>query len=317
MPERMHKIERVDAALGGEEVDRPPFSIWYHFGDQHLDGKAHAETEYNFYRHYDLDFLKVMNDYEYPRPDGLYDVEKPEDWHRLVTVNPWEYAGYREQLVAMRELSKKLAGEAYFIDTIFSPWTVARNIAYKVIHRHMKENSEELLHGLDVITTNLERYVSALIEVGCSGIFLSIAGATRNYMTFSEYEKFGKPFDIRILRAAEDARFNVLHVHGSKIYFKEVSDYPVQAISWADRDGTNPSLSKARRVSNKCFMGGIDHEAFKETYLKDVEEQIKDAVKQVNRVGLIIAPGCSVKPNSYVGQIMNVRETLRRLVGRC
>ncbi len=312
--ERMTKIERVEAALKGKRVDRPPFSIWYHFGDQHLDGKAHAENEYNFYRHYELDFLKVMNDYEFPRPEGLYDIDKPEDWYKLITVNPWEYRGFKEQLIALRELSVRMSGEAYFIDTVFSPWTIARNISYKVFTKHMEQYPEEFLHGLDVITTNLERLVSAMIEVGASGIFLSIAGATKDYMTWKKYEKFGKQFDLRVLRAAEGAPFNVLHIHGSRIYFKEVCDYPVSAFSWADRDKKNPSLKHARKYTKKCLMGGIDHLSFKETYLEDTRKQIMDAIEQVKGKGLIICPGCSVKSNSYETQIRNIHRVLESLV---
>ena len=31
----MNKIERMQATLAGKPVDRPPFTIWYHFGNQH------------------------------------------------------------------------------------------------------------------------------------------------------------------------------------------------------------------------------------------------------------------------------------------
>ncbi|MBI2162738.1 MAG: uroporphyrinogen decarboxylase, partial [candidate division NC10 bacterium] len=44
----MTKIERVRAALAGKPVDRPPFSVWYHFGLQHLPGRALAEAELAF-----------------------------------------------------------------------------------------------------------------------------------------------------------------------------------------------------------------------------------------------------------------------------
>ena len=34
----MDKIQRVDRVLSGEEVDRPPVTLWYHFGVQHAGG---------------------------------------------------------------------------------------------------------------------------------------------------------------------------------------------------------------------------------------------------------------------------------------
>ena len=314
MKYRMSKLERVSAALKGEKVDRPPFSIWYHFGDQHLDGKAHAEIQVNFYRHYELDFLKVMYDYEFPRPENLYDIEHKQDWERLATYNPWERREFREQIIAIKEISRKIGSEAYIITTIFSPWTVARNIAYKVFEEHLTKFPEQVLHGLDIITTNLERFAAATIEAGANGIFYSVAGATKDLMTWENYEKFGKPFDLRILHASEGAPFNVLHIHGSNVYFEELLNYPVSAINWADRDKTNPSLKQARKLTTTCLMGGIEHLSFKETYLKDVEWQILDAVEQTTGTGLIVAPGCSVKTNTYEYQIRNIHSVLESLV---
>ncbi|HVQ61161.1 MAG TPA: hypothetical protein VMS53_03675, partial [Burkholderiales bacterium] len=67
----MNKIERVVRALKGDETDRPPFSFWYHFGLQHMAGRKYAEAQVDFYRAFDVDFIKVMNDYPYPMPSGL------------------------------------------------------------------------------------------------------------------------------------------------------------------------------------------------------------------------------------------------------
>ena len=67
----MDRIARVRAALAAEAVDRPPFTVWYHFGLQHLPPERVAEAHVEFADAYDLDWLKVMNDYGYPMPDGL------------------------------------------------------------------------------------------------------------------------------------------------------------------------------------------------------------------------------------------------------
>ena len=58
----MNKIERVRAALAGQPVDRPPFTVWYHFGNQHAPAERTAEVHLEFFEHYDLDLLKLMND---------------------------------------------------------------------------------------------------------------------------------------------------------------------------------------------------------------------------------------------------------------
>ena len=88
----MTSIERVRAALAGGRVDRPPFSIWYHFGLQHAPAERTAQAHLEFLDAYHLDWLKVMNDYSYPMPDGVETLADARDLARLrpfdVTVGP-------------------------------------------------------------------------------------------------------------------------------------------------------------------------------------------------------------------------------------
>lgn len=75
----MNKKERVEASLAGKPFDRPPVSFWYHFGTQHEGGERIAELELEFLRYYDLDYLKLMNDYYYPMPAGKTELRTAED----------------------------------------------------------------------------------------------------------------------------------------------------------------------------------------------------------------------------------------------
>jgi len=53
----MDKIERVDRVLNGEAVDRPPLTLWYHFGVQHAGGEQFAKLTLEFFNYYDFDYL--------------------------------------------------------------------------------------------------------------------------------------------------------------------------------------------------------------------------------------------------------------------
>ncbi len=86
----MNKIERVRAALAGKPVDHPPFTIWYHFGNQHAPAERAAQVHLEFLEHYDLDLLKVMNDYDYPMPHGMAVMATPADLGRLAPFDPLE-----------------------------------------------------------------------------------------------------------------------------------------------------------------------------------------------------------------------------------
>jgi hypothetical protein len=62
---RLTHKERIDRALRGEDVDRPPFSFWHHY--KRPTAQLEAQDHLEFHRRYDTDFVKVMNDFDYPR----------------------------------------------------------------------------------------------------------------------------------------------------------------------------------------------------------------------------------------------------------
>ena len=97
----MNKTERVDSVLAGRPVDRPPLSLWYHFGVQHGGGEQFAKTTLDYFNHYDFDFLKVMNDYFYPPPDGVPVIRTAADLEKLAPIPNLADTAWREQLKAL------------------------------------------------------------------------------------------------------------------------------------------------------------------------------------------------------------------------
>lgn len=167
----MNKIERVTRALKGEEVDRPPISFWYHFGLQHMPGRKHAEAQVDFYRAYDLDFLKVMNDYPYPLPRGLDAIETADDWSRLEPVGGNDGC-WSEQLSALSIIGDAIGKESPFIETIFSPWTTARRLTRAGSLTDARErHPESLLAAMGVIAESLAGYAREAVARGRRGYF--------------------------------------------------------------------------------------------------------------------------------------------------
>jgi len=67
-----HK-ERVDRALEGKDVDRPPFSFWHHFGL--TTPEAHTKATLYFHAKYRTDIVKVMSDFPYPAGYGHFLIQ--------------------------------------------------------------------------------------------------------------------------------------------------------------------------------------------------------------------------------------------------
>ena len=64
----MTKKERIQAAIAGEKPDKLPYSFWTHLPGIDLNPELLAEKTYEFYKKYDIDFIKTMN-------NGMYAIE--------------------------------------------------------------------------------------------------------------------------------------------------------------------------------------------------------------------------------------------------
>jgi len=311
----LNKIERVSSALRGAEVDRPPFSFWYHFGLQHQPGPKHAEAELDYYRAYDLDFLKVMSDYPYPLPDGIDAIATEEDWRRIEPVGPYSRC-WTEQLSALSMIDDRLGREAMFIETIFSTWTIARRLARSGSLAVARERyPETLLAAMDAISTSLAGYAKQALMRGAAGIFLSLGAATDDVMTAQEYEIWGRPFDLKILEAVRDAPFNVLHIHGRRIHFDSLLDYPVSALNWS-HFASAPSLRDGRTRSGKTVLGGVDEATASHVSAPDIGEQVDNVIREIGTRGLIVTPGCSVPTDTRERSLREVKAALERACKR-
>jgi uroporphyrinogen decarboxylase len=305
-------IERVRAALRGETVDRPPFTIWYHFGLQHAPAERAAQAHLEFFDAYHLDWLKVMNDYSYPVPAGVETLREARELTRLTPLDPTERP-LGEQLEVIAILARALRGRALVVDTVFNAWnTLRRNVVKDAMEPLMRDHPKELEVALGVVNDNLTRYALASLERGAAGIFLSVP-ATAETLTPEQYARFMRPFDLALLEALRGRTdCLIVHAHGSRLYFDEVLAYPVHAISWGDRAG-GPSLADARRRTALALVGGLDHTTFPELSAAAVREQVTSAVAAAGREKLLLAPGCAVPTYSFPELIRAARDAAARV----
>src|SRR5215471_14810372 len=283
----MTKIERVRAALSGAEVDRPPFSVWYHFGLQHAPAERTAQTHVEVFEAYNLDWLKIMNDYSYPMPRGIETVSDVRDLKRVIAFDVRQ-GSLGEQLETVRLIGQTLRGKALVVDTVFNAWnTLKRNVLKEAMGPLMQDHPTELEAALAIVNDNLIRYAIASLHGGASGIFFSVP-ATPEALTAEQYERFMRPFDLAFLEAIRPfGEFHVLHAHGKELYLDPLQEYPVHAISWADREA-GPPLTAMRKLTARALMGGIDHANFPYTSAAKIREQVRSAVAEAGARKLFV-----------------------------
>jgi uroporphyrinogen decarboxylase len=86
----------------------------------------------------------------------------------------------------------------------------------------------------------------------------------------------------------------ILHLHGEQPRFELADRYPIDAVSWEDRD-TAPSIAEGLARTRRCLVGGVGRTGPLAYGTADaVAAQVREAISQTNGRRLIVAPGCVV-----------------------
>ena len=243
---------RVNRALAGRDVDRPPISLWHHFGLEKEGPARHAQATLAFHRDYQTDLVKVISDFPFPKPSG--------DWHEVrVQDDP-----FPEQIRALMAIRDALQRSAHFVETIFNPWNVAEKLSSpQAVKQLQAEQPQRLLDALDAIAKSEAAHARRAMNAGASGIFLAIANAQPQILGRDDYAKFSAPFDRMVIEAVKDAPLNVLHLHGDAVYLDAFyQGWPAAVINYSTH-GTKVGIDAVRARYAGVIAGGLDETAYR------------------------------------------------------
>jgi uroporphyrinogen decarboxylase len=305
----MTKRTRLAATIRGEETDRPPVALWRHFPGDDQDPVALAESTMAFQRQYDFDFIKVtpassfcardwgvedawVGNREGTREYVRHPIQNPEDWRALQELDP-EKGALGAQLRCLELIQQGMGGDVPFIQTIFNGLSQAKNLVGKGrLVAHLREHPEAVQAGLATITETTVRFIEAARKQGISGIFLAVQHASYEHLTEAEYREFGLASDRRLLEATDGLWLNVLHLHGNRVMFDLLADYPVQVVNWHDRE-TPPTLAEGQQWVQGAVLGGLRQwETMELGTPADVRSEAQDALEQTGCRGFILGTGC-------------------------
>lgn len=332
MTEPMNHRERVLACLAGEDVDRPPASMWRHFYAEETAPDTLAGAMLGFQREYDWDFMKVNPRASYHAEDwGLtmraggdgspepvsWPVSEAADWTRLEVLDP--HAGVLgEQLQALRLIGDGLEGQVPFLMTVFTPLSIAARLvpSEETFVRHLREHPDEVRHALEVVTETFARYTEACLEVGASGLFYATTSwATTDSLTLDEYNTLARPYDLRVLEAASGAEFNLLHVCRDNNMLAQLRDYPVHAFNWDAHGEGNLSLAEGRTtLAPKAVIGGLPHkDGLVDASPVDLARAVRDIAESMGRPGWMLGTGCTYPPNTPKENVRAVANAVKSM----
>ncbi len=318
--------ERIQACLSGEPTDRIPIALWRHFPQEDQNPETLAAATLKFQETYDFDIVKVTpassfavkdwgaEDEWRGNPEGSRDytrrvIHKPQDWETLQTLDPSapHLAG---QLACLRLIRKNLSPETPVIQTIFNPLAQAKNLAGNdLLLEHIQKYPEAVMEGLQTITKTTIKFIEAARETGIDGIFYAIQHAQGSLLELDEYKSIALSFDQMTLSAAEGLWCNMLHLHGSDVYFSLFRLFNFPIINWHDRE-SRPTLGEAQSLFRGAVCGGIRQDTLVSGNQAQVREEARDAIEQTQGRRFILGTGCVVPYIAPHENIMAARRSV-------
>ena len=326
--------QRLEQTLTGKTPDRPPIALWRHFPVDDQSPETLAAATLHWQQIYDWDLVKVtpassfclkdwgaedewVGDSEGTRRYTHRVIAAPQDWSLLATLSidsllPPFGAHLEAQLRCLELIRKELPKDTPLIQTIFSPLSQAKNlVGNDKLVVQIRENPEEVKKGLEIIAETTRRFILATLSTGIDGIFYAVQHAQAGLLTEAEFFEFGRSFDLPLLEMTQASWLNILHLHGEKVYFDAVADYPVQIINWHDRE-TAPSLYDGlnRITGNVC--GGLSRETMTYGTPAQVQAEAADAIKQTWGRRLLLGTGCVLPVVAPHGNILTARKSVEK-----
>jgi uroporphyrinogen decarboxylase len=300
-PSTLSHKERVDRALRGQDLDRPPFTFYHHHKrpTAQLEARDHLE----FHRNYNTDIVKVMNEFDYPQ-------SKTGKWYELKPLD----SSFPDQLATLQLVRDGLNGDAYFIDTIYGPYMTAMILfqsqpqfatlgkseeveseQIKSIHEFQQQNPDAWHSALEAITQSTINHIRQTKDIGASGALVSIFNAERKFGSVEDYERYTRPYDKRVFDALADTKLTILHLHYlERPYLDQFKDFNAPVIQYSVKTSGIP-ISEVRKLYPQTIAGGVDEIDYEKLSVAQMREQWTEARSQAG-ARYIAAPGCSV-PN--------------------
>jgi len=331
MPDKYSHRERIEMTMGGEIPDRPAISVWRHFYHRESSAEMLAGAMLAFQEKFDWDFMKInprasfhVEDWgnrlrwstdEFRKHEKLeFAVKDINDWDRIAPLS-MQKPVLAEHLKAISMIKKKSDPELPLLMTIFNPLGIARYLtgSTDTLKEHIDRDPKRIIDALENITVTYEQFAIECLNAGADGIFFAtLEWASSDNMTYDDYIRFGRPYDLRILNAVNESKFNMLHVCHTNNYLKELSDYPVNMINWDSSHPTNPNIDRAFEFSgDKTVVAGLDDKGWlwhsRPDEITGEIARLKDKYKGKR---FIFGPGCAVDPELPYANLTALRTTL-------
>lgn len=257
----MNKKERILRLLGepGGLTDYVPAAFFIHFPPAYHRGQAAVDKHLEYFRHTDMDFVKIQYELPFPR---RADINEPEDW---VHMPRYGREFFQPQLDIVQGLVQAVQGEAMVIQTLYSPFMCAGHTAgSETLQAHLEQAPNLVQVGLTAITDSLLWFVRECARLGLDGFYASTQGGERGrFADPTLFARYIEPYDMAVMNEINRLfPFNTLHICDYHLPYDDLTpflDYPGHVVNCPLNVGDRPlSARQAADLFGRPYMGGLD-----------------------------------------------------------
>jgi uroporphyrinogen decarboxylase len=332
MKEEMTSLERVMYTIHHQEPDRVP--VWVQGPCPRIIGRTipefclnpevQAKAQIKLWEYCGTDVIKLVPDVFFDSsawgtkvkwdelstelPGAIeYGVKAPEDWEKLEVQDPKRDGRLPFQLRAADIAVRRTKNKVPICAAVYSVLTWASHVRkLDDLGVDMLTAPDLLKKGLETITETAIEYVKCLSETGIHMIYYNVNRASAELMTWEQYEEFGVPYDLRVLKVIRKEGIKVfLHSCGAEPYIYKLAEVECvegagDTINWWDRGGRSATIKEAKeKIGDKvCLCAGIDQVSTIMSSPEAVEVEAKDAIEQgMQGGGFWLGVGCFIAGN--------------------
>lgn len=319
--------ERIQTCLNNEIPDRTPVALWRHFPNEDQNPESLAKATLDFQQTYDFDIVKVtpassfmvkdwgvedewQNNPEGSRTYTKHVIKTPQDWETLKPLDPLTSPHLSGQLSCLLSIKQNLAPETPLIQTVFNPLSQAKNLAGNdLLLEHIRKYPDAVAKGLETITKTTIKFIEAVNNIGVDGIFYAVQHAQASVLDLDTYKDIALPFDQDTLKPVEGLWCNMLHLHGTDVYFSLLRLLKFQIVNWHDQE-TYPPLTEGQSLFKGVVCGGIRQDTLQNGNQVEVKKEAKQAIEETKRKRFILSTGCVVPYVTAHENILTARKSV-------
>lgn len=297
----------IDSVMSGERQPTCPVAFWQHHPVADQEAGTMRDATLAFQRRFDCDFVKITPASTFQlRDHGLEDewrgdalgrrwigpgvIREAADWRALRELDP--AAGFAgRHLDCARMVRRALGPEIPVVQTVFLPLFQAAALGGERFMSDCEEHPEDVAVGLEVLSRNTVKLITALLDAGIDGVFLVAQHARAGVFAEERYAELAGASDRACLAAAAGMPLNFFHLHGESVHLGAVPD-DAPAVLHYEEGPEQAAMDDLLRLGRRVAGGPCQAGWIRTGTPEEVREATKLLLRRCKGPRFLLSAGC-------------------------